>query len=107
MGTATTSPSRRTTVTLSAESQEIVERFKAASGASASAAIDALIKRNEPKPSRLKSVNGFLVLDLPPGRRSITLEDVKEAEDKMDHEYIERLSPRKKKSKRGRTKGTK
>ena len=50
--------SLRTTVTLSPESQEIVGRFKSANGTSTSAAIDQIIQRSEPKPSRLKEVNG-------------------------------------------------
>jgi hypothetical protein len=87
---------RRTTITLSAESQEIVERFKIANGTSTSAAIDRIIQRSEPKPSRLKNVNGLLVLDVPYRRVNVTLEDVKRAEDEMDREYVERFLPRKK-----------
>jgi hypothetical protein len=84
---------RRTTVTLSPETQEIVERFRSASGSSTSAAINRIIQRSEPKPSRLKNVNGFLVLDLPADRQPVhfTLEDIKQAEDEMDREYVERL----------------
>jgi hypothetical protein len=90
---------RRTTVSLSPESQEIVERFKSASGASTSAAIDQIIQRSEPRPSRLKvSDIGLLVLDVPFRHVNVTLEDVKRAEDEMDREYIERLMPRKKRS---------
>ncbi len=90
--------SRRTTVTLSAAAQEIVERFKSASGASTSAAIDQIIQRSEPRPSRLKNVNGFLVLSAPPVNpqdvRHATLEDIKRIEDEMDREYVERLMHR-------------
>jgi hypothetical protein len=92
---------RRTTVTLSPETLEIVERFRSASGTSASAAINRIIQRSEPKPSRLKeNVNGFLVLDLPADRHAVhfTLEDIKQAEDEMDREYVERLMPRGKNS---------
>lgn len=91
---------RRTTVTLSPEAQEIVERFKSASGSSTSAAIDQIIQRSEPKPSRLKEVNGFLVLDVPadPSTAHFTLEDLKQLEDDMNREYVERLMPRKKKT---------
>lgn len=97
---------RRTTVTLSPESQEIVERFKGATGVSASTAIDEIIRRSEPKPSRLKKVNGFLVLDLPDDGTKVqaTVEDIKRAEDEADREYMERFMhhervavPRKKK----------
>jgi hypothetical protein len=102
---------RRTTITLSPESQEIVERFKSATGASASAAIDQIIRRSEPNPSRLKNVNGLLVLDSPDNRPKIhvVVEDIKRAEDELDREYVERsmrreraLVPRKKKKKSGR-----
>ena len=89
--------SRRTTITLSPESQQIVERFKSASGTSTSAAIDRIIQQSDPKPSRLKvSDLGLLVLDLPEDREIVhfTIEDIKQAEDDMDHEYVERLMPR-------------
>jgi len=90
---------RRTTITLSPASQETLERFKSATGTSTSAAIDRIIQRSEPKPSRLKEVNGFLVLDLPARRPTahFTLEDVKRAEDEMDRENVDRLKTRKKK----------
>ncbi len=90
--------SRRTTITLSPESQQIVERFKSASGASTSAAIDRIIQRSEPKPSRLKESDiGLLVLDVPFRQVKVTLEDVKRAEDEMDREYVEKfLRPSKK-----------
>ena len=94
--------SRRTTVTLSPEAQEIVERYKSASGASTSSAIDQIIRRSEPKPSRLKEVNGFLVMSAPPNRREgvrrVTLEDIRRAEDEMDHEYVGRILHRERKS---------
>jgi hypothetical protein len=84
---------RRTTVALSPRAQEIVERFRSASGASTSAAIDQIIQRSEPKPSRLKvSDIGLLVLDVP-AREGLhfTLEEIKQAEDDMDRDYVERL----------------
>lgn len=83
---------RRTTITLSPETLEIVERFKSASGTSTSAAIDRIIRASEPKPSRLKvSDIGLLVMDVP-AREGLhfTLEDIKKAEDEMDREYVER-----------------
>ena len=76
-----------------------MERFKSACGTSTSSAIDQLIQRSEPKPSRLKNVNGFLVLDTPAKGRGdkleVTLEDLKQAEEDMDREYVEKLWPRK------------
>lgn len=72
-----------------------MERFRNANGTSTSAAIDKIIQRSEPKPSRLKEVNGFLVLSKPPERRKsvghVSLEDVKNTEDEMDREYVERI----------------
>jgi hypothetical protein len=91
--------SRRTTITLSPEAQEIVERFKSASGASTSAAIDQIIQRSDPKPSRLKNMNGFLVIDRPAGSPNdpvhFTVEDAKRTEDEMDREAVERILLRK------------
>jgi hypothetical protein len=94
------SAAHRTTVALSPESLEIVERFKSACGVSTSAAIDQIIQRSEPKPSRLKEVNGFLVLDVPDDRKTVhfTLEDIKRIEDEMDCEYVERFMPPQKSS---------
>ena len=90
-----TLPSRRTTVTLSPESQEILERFKSATGASTSAAIDRIIRQSEPAPSRLIDYHGLLVLSLPPENPEdtvhFTIEDIKDAEDEMDREYVERI----------------
>ncbi len=87
---------RRTTVALSHEALEIVERFKSACGVSTSAAIDQIIQRSDPKPSRLKNLDGFLVLDLPGDRKTIhcTLDDIKRIEDEMDREYMERSMSR-------------
>jgi len=101
MGTAISSAPRRTTVTLSPESLEIVEKFKSANGASTSAAVDRLIKSTDPKPSRLKELNGVLVLSEAAKRRDrkmiqVTLDDIKRIEDEMDREYVERLWPRNK-----------
>lgn len=106
MGTATGPSPHRTTVTLSPESLEIVERFKSASGSSTSAAVDELIKSTEVKPSRLTEVNGVLVLadSLKNRDRKIkaTVEDVRRVEDEMDLEYVQRLWPGKKRPQRAR-----
>jgi len=94
-------PSRRTTVTLSPESREIVDRFKCANGISTSAAVDQIIQRSEPTHSRLVDVNGFLVLSVPSDRqddsRRVTLDDIRRAEDEMDREYAERILHRERK----------
>jgi hypothetical protein len=44
------------------------------------------------RPSRLKNVNGFFVLDSPTVRQAVhfSLEDIKQAEDNMDREDVER-----------------
>ena len=90
-----TATARRTTVTLSRESLEIVERFKTANGTSTSAAIDQIIQRSEPQPSQLIEYHGFLVKSLPPenpeGTVKFTVEDLKDLEDKMDREYVDRF----------------
>jgi hypothetical protein len=86
------SASQRTSVNLSPETIEIVQRYKDAKGISVSAAVNQLIQRSEPKPSRLKLVDGFLVLDVPYSGKPITLEDVKRAEDDMDREMLQRLN---------------
>jgi hypothetical protein len=88
---------RRTTITLSPETQEIVERYKSASGTSTSAAIDRIIRGSEPKPSRLKASDiGLLVMD-EPAREGLhfTIEDIKQAEDDTDREYVARLMQQK------------
>lgn len=95
MGTSGNAISRRTTITLSPESQQIVEMFKDASGTSTSGAINRIIEASQPKPSRLKEVNGFLVLDTPRNRNGrkihVSIEKLKRAEDEIDREYVERL----------------
>ena len=89
---------RRTTITLSPAAHQIVERFKNANGTSTSAAIDEIIQRSEPRASRLRNVNGFLVLSDPPNDanllRPFSVEEVKDLEDAMDREYVERLAHR-------------
>lgn len=85
-----TNASQRTSVNLTPEAVEIVQRYKNANGISVSAAVNQLILRSEPKPSYLKEVNGLLVLDIPYSGKPITLEDVKQAEDDMDREMYER-----------------
>lgn len=82
--------SQRTSVSLTPEAVEILERYKEARGISASAAVNEMILRSEPRPSRLIEVNGFLVLDMPYEGKKITLEDVKRAEDEMDIEHYRR-----------------
>lgn len=90
-----TAVARRTTITMSPAAHEIVERFKNANGTSTSAAIDEIIQRSEPRPSRLRRVNGLLVLSDPPSSPDqmfqFTVEDLKDLEDEMDKESIERL----------------
>ena len=81
---------QRTSVSLTPEAVEILERYKNAKGISASAAVNDLILSSEPKPSRLKEVNGFLVLDIPYTGKMITLEDVKRTQDEMDLEDYRR-----------------
>jgi hypothetical protein len=72
---------RRATVSLSADSSEIVERFKAATGMSTSRAIEELIRRSEPRRPRIKMVNGLAVFDFPVKGGKITTEDIRRLED--------------------------
>lgn len=67
----------RTTVSLSSEAVDAVERFKAATGASTSHAIEELILRNEPQKSWLVEVDGFPMLNAPLKGGQITSDDVK------------------------------
>ena len=69
---------RRTTVSLSPASVEVVEEFKAATGLSTSRAIDELIVWSVPRPPRIKMVNGRAVFDLP---MEITTEEILHLED--------------------------
>jgi hypothetical protein len=72
---------RRATVSLSAHSSEIVERFKSATGMSTSRAIEELILRSEPREPRIKRMNGRAVIDLPIEKGSITTEQILQLED--------------------------
>ena len=67
----------RTTVTLSREAVEIVERFKAATGFSTSGAVEELILRSEPQKSWLVEEDGILVSHAPLKNGKLTNEDVK------------------------------
>jgi len=71
----------RTTVTLSPEALEIVERFKVASGISTSGAIEALILRSEPRKPRIKMMNGLAVFDVELEDGPLTVEKILELED--------------------------
>jgi hypothetical protein len=70
----------RTTVALSPEAMEIVERFQQATGLSMSEAISELIERTEPRPPRIKYVDGFPTADVPMDGKWITTEDILRAE---------------------------
>jgi hypothetical protein len=71
---------RRTTVALSPEASEIVERFKEATGLSMSEAVSELIERTEPRYPRIRYVDGFPTADIPADGKWITNEDVLRAE---------------------------
>ncbi|MGB8261858.1 MAG: hypothetical protein WCE75_15960 [Terracidiphilus sp.] len=72
--------SRRTTVALSPRALEIVEHFKLATGLSMSDAVSELIERSEPRPPRIKWVDGLPMADIPLTGKWITTEDVLRAE---------------------------
>ena len=71
---------RRTTVTLSPETLEIVESFRQATGLSMSEAVSELIERTEPRPPRIKYVDGFPTADIPMDGEWITTEDILRAQ---------------------------
>ena len=71
---------RRTTVALSPEAMEIAERFQEATGLSMSESISELIERAEPKPPRIKYVDGIPMADIPMNGEWITTEDVLRAQ---------------------------
>ena len=70
----------RTTVTLSADAVEIVKRFQEATGLSMSEAISELIERSEPRPPRIKYVDGLPMADIPMDGKWVTTEDVLRAQ---------------------------
>jgi len=72
--------SRRTTVTLSPETMEIVERFQQATGLSMSEAISEIIERSEPRPPRIRLEDGFPTADIKKEGKWITTEDILRAE---------------------------
>ena len=72
--------SHRTTIALSPEALEIVERFKDATGLSMSDAVSELIERTEPRPPRIKYVDGFPTADIPMNGKRITTEDILRAQ---------------------------
>jgi len=74
---------RRTTIALSPAALEIVERFKEATGLSMSDAVSELIERTEPRPPRIKYVDGFPTADIPMDGKWITTEDVLRAQDEL------------------------
>ncbi len=71
---------RRTTITLSPETLQIVERFQKATGTSMSEAVSELIERTEPRPPKIKYVDGFPTADVPLTGKRITTEDVLRAQ---------------------------
>jgi hypothetical protein len=97
---------RRTTVSLSPGAAQIVIQFVAAANISLSQAVSNLIERTEPAPSRLKNVNGFLVLSDPPKAKkalvSLTVEDIKRMDDRTDREYLGRFGAPRENTRRNR-----
>ena len=73
----------RTTVSLSSDALEIVERFKDATGLSMSEAVSELIERTEPRPPRIRYVDGFPTADISMDGKWITTEDVLRAQEEL------------------------
>jgi hypothetical protein len=59
---------------------EIVQRFKEATGLSLSESVSELIERSEPRPPRIKYVDGIPMADIPMDGKWITTEDVLRAQ---------------------------
>jgi hypothetical protein len=72
--------SRRTTIALSPDAAEIVERFQSAADLSLSEAVSILIERSEQPPVRIKYCDGWPMADIPLDGDWITNEDVLRAE---------------------------
>jgi hypothetical protein len=67
----------RTTVSLSPEAAAIVDRLKAISGVSTSAAVEELIFRSQPQESWLVEENGILVIHAPVKEGKLSDESVR------------------------------
>lgn len=83
----------RTTLQLEDDVFIHAKQLAAAQGKPLGAVVSALmrqgIQRTQPK---LKTRNGFPVFDVPPGGRTVTLEDVKRAEEEDDEHYAGRFT---------------
>src|ERR1700722_16478245 len=71
---------RRTTIALTPQAIEIVQRFQQATGLSLSESISELIERSEPRPPRIKYVDGIPMADIPMDGKWVTTEDVLRAQ---------------------------
>ena len=70
----------RTTVAFSPSAIEIVERFREATGLSMSEAVSELIERTEPRPARIKIVDGMPMADIPMDGEWVTTSDILRAQ---------------------------
>jgi hypothetical protein len=59
---------------------EIVQRFQEATGLTMSESISELIERSEPRPPRIKYVDGIPMADIPMDGEWITTEDILRAQ---------------------------
>ena len=71
----------RTTVTLSREAADLVDRYSGAQGVSKSRAVSDLILLADPSRSRTRLVNGILVFEAPDNAEKFDLEDLERLQD--------------------------
>jgi len=71
----------RTTVTLSREAADLVDRYSEAQGVSKSRAVSDLILLAAPRKSRTRLVDGIMIFEAPDDAKKFGLEDLKRLED--------------------------
>jgi len=71
----------RTTVTLSREAADLVDRYSEAQGISKSRAVSDLILLAHPSRSRTKVIDGIMIFEGPDGAKKFGLEDLQRLED--------------------------
>ena len=77
----------RTTLSLDDEIHHEVRAYAKSRDIALGKAVSELVRRGLAAPLRTRVVNGFHVLDLPPGSPTVSAEDIK----KLEEEYVDRL----------------
>ncbi len=81
----------RISVTLSEEAADLVTHYAEANGISKGRAVNDLILRSVPRPSRVKLIDGVPILDIPSKGRKLLLKDYKRLQDREDVAQIRKL----------------